>query len=67
MAERPIAWMVVETTRNGSSRPRVMSGRLWLTEDAARVAAKRMCSDQWLRVAAPVFAPTAEQLAGLKR
>jgi hypothetical protein len=66
MADRPIAWLMRESGHNGES-PRVMSGRMWISEEAARAAARRMTNRHWLRQAFPVFNPTEEQLAGVLR
>lgn len=65
-AGRPIAWLMRETDPDGG-RPRVMSGRIWLSEESARAAALRMRSQHWKREPFPVFEPTPEQLAGLRR
>lgn len=66
MKEKPIAWLMRESGHDGRSS-RVMSGHMWLSEDAARAAAKRMTNRHWLRQAFPVFNPTPEQMeaAGL--
>lgn len=65
MSERPIAWLIRETY--GVNRPRVMSGRMYKSEDAAHVAAMRLTNRHRLCQAFPVFEPTGEQLRGISR
>jgi hypothetical protein len=66
MSDRPIAWLIRESGPQGQS-PRVMSGRMFISEDAARAAAHRLTTRHWLRQAFPVFEPTGEQLRGISR
>ena len=66
MSEKPIAWLIRESGHQGQA-PRVMSGKMFISEDAARAAAMRLTNRHWLRQAFPVFNPTGEQLRGLSR
>jgi hypothetical protein len=58
--EKPIAWLIREDF--GVNRPRVMAGKMYVSEDAARAAAVRLTNRHRLCTAFPVFNPTPKQL-----
>jgi hypothetical protein len=61
---KPIAWLIRESGARTGGSPRVMAGKMYVTREAAIVAAARMSSRFWKREAFPVFEPTADQLEG---
>jgi hypothetical protein len=64
MSDRPIAWLIRETHKDG--RCRVVTGKCFRNKEAAQAAAVRMTNLYWLRQAFPVFNPTTEQLGWTK-
>lgn len=62
--DKPIAWLIRESGRKTGGSPRVMSGKMFVTKEAAMVAAVRLTTPHWKREAFPVFEPTADQMKG---
>lgn len=69
MPDEPIAWLIRETylKNGGAYLPRVMAGKIFVTEEAALAAAARMTNRYWTREAFPVFEPTLAQLEQCRR
>jgi hypothetical protein len=57
---KPVAWLIRESGGQNGLSPRVMSGRMFVTEASAQAAAKRMSGGRWTREAFPVFAAPPE-------
>jgi hypothetical protein len=60
---KPVAWLMREVGDWEGSKPRVVSGRMWVSEDAARAAAKRMNGGRWRREVFPVYEREASTLS----